>query len=210
MAQICPKCGKSEVEFAANLNICKKCFKPEFKLPKKLEYEICSMCNKLKHGKWIVFTKQNLLNFLKTHIGVKNITIEQLDIQTNMIVVAKEIGGLKYFHTSYIELIAKKSLCNDCSKKSGGYFEAIIQLRGTNQAKIESVLKRLITYINRKSFISRIEDIHGGKNLYCGSKAVVFNALHELKLKFKTSRTLYGKKDGQEVYRTTFAVKRFE
>lgn len=97
-------------------------------------------------------------------------------------------------------------LCVDCSRRSGGYFEAIIQLRGSaeNTAKARD---ELVERMERGSFVSKVEQLREGVDIYAGSRKEALAALREMRLKHTSAAKLFGVKDGRRVYRFTYCVR---
>jgi NMD protein affecting ribosome stability and mRNA decay len=97
-------------------------------------------------------------------------------------------------------------LCTDCSRRSGGYFEAIIQLRGSAE-KTAKARDALVARIEERSFVSKVEQLREGVDVYAGSRKAALEALREMRLKHGTSAKLFGVKDGRRVYRFTYCVR---
>lgn len=98
----------------------------------------------------------------------------------------------------------KKSICEDCSRETSGYYEAIVQIRGSRARKFsEKILKEL----KRKTFVSKYIEAREGIDMHVGSKKAVAEVMGELNLKPKISDKLYGVKDGRRVYRRTYCMR---
>lgn len=110
--------------------------------------------------------------------------------------------------------------CPWCSKMQGNYYEAVIQLRGL-QGLSEEQLEDLIglvqndTYLahlkDPKIFISKEEKVRGGYDIYMGDNSFAKQLslkLHEMYGgDHKATSSLFGRKDGREVYRHTYLVR---
>jgi nonsense-mediated mRNA decay protein 3 len=100
-----------------------------------------------------------------------------------------------------------KILCPECSKRFGGYYEAIIQLRGSVP---EEILDFIDKEVKEKTFY-KIEYLKEGFNLYVGNKNIANQIADKLKriykLKVKKSFKLFTKKEGRDVYKSVFSIK---
>ena len=115
----------------------------------------------------------------------------------------------------------KGASCPKCSKIKGSYFESILQVRCRDRSldrgvkelileQIEDMVERA-AFENRDLFISKIEELHGGFDVYLSSNNLGRMISKELAAAYgaetKESSSLVGKKDGKDVYRITFLVR---
>ena len=98
-----------------------------------------------------------------------------------------------------ITITMKKRKCDVCSKLLGGYYEAVIQLRGTRKDKL---LKKLKAFPN-----IRVEGKKEGYDVKFFSKKDANDAIGKLGLKAKTSFKFVGTKKGKRIYRKYYAVR---
>ncbi|MFQ5800711.1 MAG: NMD3-related protein, partial [Candidatus Hydrothermarchaeales archaeon] len=101
-----------------------------------------------------------------------------------------------------------------CSKRAGGYFEAVVQLR---TRALEGMLKEAYTILNtlykkdKKAFIAGVSHVKGGVDIKLGStkaaKALAAHFKTHHKAEIKESATLVGRKEGKDVYRTTILIR---
>ncbi|UCF08677.1 MAG: hypothetical protein JSW28_03025, partial [Thermoplasmata archaeon] len=128
--------------------------------------------------------------------------------------------GLRAREEHEARLRIKPQVCPECSKQQGGYWEAKVQLRssgrGLNEEEFEKALEHVDNLLvkrekDRGAFLSKVEKIHEGVDFYLGSKHVGKMVARELAALFgaqmKESHKLVGRKDGKDVYRTTYAVR---
>jgi nonsense-mediated mRNA decay protein 3 len=120
------------------------------------------------------------------------------------------------------EVRVQRTACDMCSRESGGYFEAIIQIRAAGRFPTEEE-KRRCTAIAREAmenmkkkgdrlaFISDYMEQKEGVDLYMGSmnasRQVCRMIISELGGGLSESPTLVGMKDGKNLYRITFAMR---
>jgi nonsense-mediated mRNA decay protein 3 len=203
--KFCFVCGKRTEKLVKGY--CEDCYNKNFSLigvPQELSITQCSKCKKIKHmSEWV--------NEIETVIRDK---IKVLGEDVNIIVKNNEIfvtGSLKgsknikkEVHKINIKII--KTVCEECSRRYGGYYEAILQLRGNISNEILSFIDK---EVNKKSFY-RAESVKDGLNLYVGNKGVAEQVADTLskkyKFKIKKSYKLFTKKEGRDVYRSIIFV----
>ncbi len=106
--------------------------------------------------------------------------------------------------------------CERCRYLLGGYYEATIQLRGDASFVDEMVdlCKKIVEKerrMDKKSFITDVENVKGGTDVKIGSKRVAKKIVRHAK-KYKPVITKYSKKlktvkDGKKIYRYTFLIR---
>jgi len=116
----------------------------------------------------------------------------------------------------------KGELCPVCSRRSGQYYEALIQFRGTpERPPTERELQRARAYVmeelerlfssSRDVFLVKEEAIHGGLDFYISTHAAAAQIARGLVSMFSASSasttTMAGRRDGKDVVRVTHAVR---
>jgi NMD protein affecting ribosome stability and mRNA decay len=113
--------------------------------------------------------------------------------------------------------------CTECSRRAGHYFTAILQLRGLDdrmkepsrdlRARLSRAWDRLIPEARtawKESFSWR-EELPEGWNVYfkdtLAARAMARWMKERLGATLKESASLYGRKDGHDVYRVTFCLR---
>ncbi len=110
--------------------------------------------------------------------------------------------------------------CPFCSKRSGNYFEAILQIRGL-EGLSEDEIEKLLNHINDSTekihlkdpnvFISRFEKVRGGYDFYMGENSFTKQMAQKLHDTYggeaKWSSSLFGRKGGRDIYRHTYLVR---
>lgn len=206
MKLICPKCGASNEKMPFSGPFCVKCKPVHIKCPKRLEYLRCSKCGKVRlKGNWVACDEEKLG---KEVIGKCK---------------GEFVGGTYSFHDQeatffvggrdrifpvkeHITVDVVKNLCPDCSRQSGGYFEAIIQLRGP-LSRINRYDKLFRKLLMKKTFVTKEVERKEGLDLYIGNSRAVVEMLAELGVKAKITRKLSGEREGKRLYRTTFLLR---
>lgn len=127
-----------------------------------------------------------------------------------------KFNGIPIEGRKKIEIRLKNSLCDTCSKIRGGYFEAVIQVRGEKHLK-EREIEKADDIIYKKSgekrtsFVTKREEKHGGVDYYIGDKhsaADIAKLLRELfHAEMTVSPSLVGMKEGKEVCRVIYSIR---
>jgi len=205
---ICPKCGKTSKEKKFIEAFCVDCYPYNLKTPEKIEVEVCKRCRKMRlRGEWIEYSKKKLEEYIASKCRGEFSSVDyDVDRQTATFTIKK--GDSEAQVEREVPFKENIVICPDCSKIAGGYFEAIIQLRG-NEAKIRKYAKLLTKMLSRSTFISKVDEKKEGTDLYVGSTRTVLDTMAELRIKRKITRKLAGTKHGKKFYRTTFLL-RFE
>lgn len=113
--------------------------------------------------------------------------------------------------------------CDACSRRHGGYYEAIVQVREEGEAEvsderageiavmIEEEVRRLGGLSGSHSYLLKAEARHGGYDYFFGTKPVAKAVARRIADRYDGSTThsttLTGEKDGQEMHRLTIAVR---
>ncbi|MFA6035960.1 MAG: NMD3-related protein [Candidatus Micrarchaeia archaeon] len=209
--KICPRCGAKSNEKKFIENFCIDCFRSyiDIDTPAAVEIPACRTCGRVKLklgwqdkndeeiGKFVLrqcSAKYEDAKARLTDDGACEITFTIKAGESTIEVI--ENVGIKYSATS----------CDKCSRESSGYFEAIIQLRGAEE-KVKRTQAKMLPYLEKNSFISKVKDTHRGIDMYVGSKQVAAEIIGQLGFKPKVSNKLHGVKDGQRIYRTTFSIR---
>lgn len=120
-----------------------------------------------------------------------------------------------------IEVKIKTTTCDACARKSAGYYEAMLQVRGE-----ETLSKEILADVfrtlegkaleeqskNRDEFVSKIEKKHGGLDLYTSSASLARSLAEVLKTKYSAkvdeSAKLIGQtRDGRNKYRVSVVAR---
>jgi len=209
MEKVCPRCGAKSTERKFVESFCLECFRSfiDLDLPPAVEIPVCRQCDRIKLREWQEKAAGAIGRFVLRACGIKepgakiHVTdgecrIEVVTKREGTVIEAEDHVGIKYVQT----------ICDRCSRASSGYYEAIIQLRGASE-KVEKMRAKMQPVLEQNSFISKIVECRRGVDFYVGSRKVAEEALAEFGLRPIVSNKLYGVKDGQRIYRTTFSVR---
>ena len=203
---VCPKCGRTSDEVKFIDAFCIYCYPVNIKVPGKVELERCTRCGNMKmRGEWTAFSEAK----------IKNLILDKCkgDFESAEYDMDRQVVVFRLKHTDAtiekpVALDIRKTICLQCSRISGGYFEAIIQLRG-NRQKVEKSAEMLIKRAETKTFIAKTDDKEEGIDIYLGSSKVVVGLMAELGVRALITKKLIGREQGKRLYRTTFLI-RFE
>lgn len=232
---LCLKCGARE-QYADNLcEECLVASIDPFVIPQVVRGFTCPVCNRISgNGKsWedcdgdvTDAAVATAMRNLSSHSEVAGTTVELSvdDFDKAVFHISGRGSGIfkgvivkKDLHT---EVRLKLSVCTYCSKQHGNYYEAILQIRGLaglTDDEIGQLIERIEdeTYTasvkDSNVFITRKEKVKGGYDFYMGEKTFTRQLSQRLHDNFggemKTSSSLFGRKDGKDLYRSTYLVR---
>jgi len=218
--KFCPKCGRETEEFYNGL--CLDCYLPKFsiisKLPEKLIIKECRLCGKF----FINGSSDSIENLIESFLGnllqQKEILSVSYRITKDKVFLTLKLkfSGLEKTEEKTINLNFKKIICQTCSMKESGYFQATLQVRAPENLlpKILDEIESQINYLNqfdKLAFISSSQKVKNGFDILIGSKNSAKRIAKTLQLKYraniKISRKLSGSIKGKKAYRDTILVK---
>lgn len=222
--KFCPKCGRQTDELFDSL--CELCFKREIKLIESTEtsISICRTCGCYFKGNERTSIEAFVEDRIRKDIGkkygceskVEIKEIKSVDKRAHVLVIAKaELRGLQLTENGEFEVVLKPESCERCNRISGGYYTGIVQVRADGRIPTddELAIAEEIAYssVIEPDFISKELLLKEGLDIYvssmeCGhriTKAIV----RQFGGSYSKSQKLYGRKDGKNVYRTSFSVR---
>lgn len=223
--KFCPKCGKETEELVEGL--CSDCFREEneMEIPGKLEIDICKYCGRIKTGgSWRECSveeavEEELKKVMNPEEGVSEIEVSREGGEDNefKVSVKSQKSGVELGSEGFIEVEPDKGVCETCSGKISGYYEAVLQIRGET-GKVRKALniaaKAMEESRNDSAFVSDVEEVKNGVNLFVGSQSAAKQISRRLssafKVERKSSKTLCGQEEGQKKYRSTYLIRILE
>jgi len=216
--KFCPKCGKITEKLYENL--CQDCFleKISIKLPDKILVKKCKSCGKFFVNKKVATSIENSVEIIVSELlELPEVHSARYRIQGNMVHVSLILRtlGLEKTEKKSLYLSVKEILCKTCSMKAMGYYQAVLQVRVPEnlQEMVLSEIKNQINYLNQYdnlAFVSKVDKIAGGTDVYIGSKSSAKQVAKYLKNRFKAnikiSRKLSGILRGKKLYRDTILI----
>ncbi|MDD2655576.1 MAG: NMD3-related protein [Candidatus ainarchaeum sp.] len=203
---VCPRCGATNEKTQFMGPFCIDCAPFKLECPKEFSIELCPKCGKMRIARdWIKFDAPIIEKLLRRKCKGNIEKMEYDPYSGKATFFINKDNNLMQVSRD-VEFKPIKNLCPNCSRKSSGYFEAIIQLRGRPE-RIAKYEKLLTTALKEKTFIAKTEQKKEGKDLYVGDSKQVVALFRELGLKVVISRTLHGLRQGKRLYRTTFLLR---
>ncbi|MCS7118591.1 MAG: NMD3-related protein [Archaeoglobaceae archaeon] len=215
----CIVCGR-ESEY----RICGKCFAEKnilVSIP-NIEIEVCSRCSNVKFGKdWIRIDLEEATEkkISKDLQFFKDFVVKGFEISGNSLIIFGEIYGDEISITLPLSLKIRRISCPRCSMESGGYYEAIVQVRAHGRSlrkeeikKIEEIVEKVLEEgTGEKEFLLKVEENVFGIDFYFGSQKigekVSRRIANELGGNIFRSKKLHTRIDGRDAYRFTFLIK---
>ncbi len=231
----CVKCGLEADELYEHL--CPACFvssRAFVKFPSDVIIYSCRSCERFEIlGDW----QDSDLNETLEAAVMQNIFIEKgvelldydLDVRQESDIhysvtahLCLKIAGLELKKEGKMRVRHRDTTCPTCQKIHGNYYEAIIQIRpaagkkfrkGEMETISEDIRKRVDAAFssNPGVFITKEEDIHGGRDFYLGNRSYAHRIARGLVKNYGATYTesssLWGMKDGKEIYRMTYLVR---
>ncbi|OGD45847.1 MAG: hypothetical protein A3K76_01860 [Euryarchaeota archaeon RBG_13_57_23] len=230
----CVECGR-EGELVGAL--CRDCYSKKHVQPTiadHVDLTICAHCQSMQTDKgWedigsirqaaeaaiedsLVLPKDAKLSDFRVHLSEKDERNLEAKIAVMLVVQGHE------FTRELLTIVrVKRGSCTECSKQQGRYYEAILQVRGparTLPKHLEADVERLVRdrvgamrKSSREVFLSKVEKVKGGLDFYFSTVNSARSVARELQevycAEFKGSSSLWGRRDGKDVYRMTYLVR---
>jgi len=230
----CVECGREGPLYEG---LCAECFLTRNRfteIDEHLNLMRCGHCSDyLVQGQWMKFddVEAAAVEFATSSMNVRSdsslggveVAVDRLDGNNLRVHITAEA---KFMDLSKREELTttvrvKGTSCPRCSKIMGSYFESILQVRSRERSmgreekvgvleEIEDRVERE-AIDNRDLFISRVDELHGGFDVYLSSNSLgraiarQLTAMHGAEM--KESSSLVGKREGKDVYRITFLVR---
>jgi len=230
-SKFCPKCGKQTDEFFDSL--CKDCFKQGITLlaPESLELRVsvCPHCGGFFKGKEQTSIEPAVETAVlkairkkygaETPVEIAGLSVELAENKRSAhvsIAVKAEINGVKIKETGEFTAALRREICERCSRIAGGYYAAIVQIRAEVRIPTDEELAvaENIAHasLGESDFVSKERMRKEGLDIYVSSaeygRRISRAVVKELGGNFSESKKLYGRKDGRDIYRVTFLVRR--
>ncbi|MCI4363569.1 MAG: 60S ribosomal export protein NMD3 [Thermoplasmata archaeon] len=237
MSEFCVVCGRTGVPLEEG--VCTDCFVKSHALvsvkahPKVV---ICPECGARKTGEsWegagspALLSKEDLLPFLLPLDGVAIRRVEFEEGGTSRLLrelsgtIAVRFRGEERQVRVKFEVRIEHHTCPACSRRSGGFYTSVIQLRGPegrrrgNSRDLREGLRRAWDAVlpearaEWRSALSWFEPLKEGWDFYLTDTDAAKSLARWMRLrlgaKLSESPSLWGRKDGREVYRVTFCLR---
>jgi len=231
----CVKCGEEDVETINGL--CLNCFLNGRKLismPHHVDLMRCANCEEFNIDDQWVKKKLNdavedialttLSVIPEGRIASVGVMVEKQEEKTFVVHVQADVdvGGVVTMDEDSVIVRLKNTVCKRCSRQLGSYYESIIQVRTGEKTLDDDLRDEVVRSVtasvetqsktNRSLFISKVQEVPGGVDIYLSSISLGKTLTRELSETYgaevKESSSLVGvSSDGQEVYRVTFLLR---
>ncbi|MCI4328772.1 MAG: 60S ribosomal export protein NMD3 [Thermoplasmata archaeon] len=236
--EFCVVCGRTDLPLEDGL--CAECFAnrtPLVTAPERPTIILCPTCGARKVGEhWErvgappnLLTAEDLTPLILVHpdVGVRTITWQETgrDAVQRMMHADVDVRfrGIERKVPVDVAIKVRAHACLECSRKTGHYYTALIQVRGMTErlhgssqalrdrleASFEGILPEAKGDVRRS--MGWREDLPEGIDYYMvdtmAARALARLAKSRLNAELKESATLWGRKDGRDVYRVTFCLR---
>jgi nonsense-mediated mRNA decay protein 3 len=236
-SEFCVVCGRSDVPVEDGL--CTECFvarTPLIRTAPDPVVTLCAICGSRKSGeKWIPSTagrllgKEDLQPFLEPlpEVGIRRIEWTEVDAPPGTRGYTGEalirFRGTERTVPVALTVHVDAITCPPCSRRSGHYYTAQIQLRGPEGRLSSGARQRRAGLLSAwdailpearsewKTALSWAEEKPEGWDFFLTDTLAARNLAklmkHRLGATSKESATLYGRKDGHDIYRVTICLR---
>ncbi|MEM3554991.1 MAG: NMD3-related protein [Candidatus Micrarchaeaceae archaeon] len=207
MAKLCPRCGRSSNDVKFYGAFCEDCARAMLieSLPKRVRVKRCKRCKRIRAGPSFLELSNAALAVAVARF-FKGYSIEVQGSSGNTI----DVKLAKKTHDGNIEVSARlgieyeSTLCDACFKKAGGYYEAMLSIRGDHE-RASRLAESARNYFEAKgSFITRMDESDNGYDIYMPDKKLARSFLEMMHLKPSASYKLAGLKSGKKAYRNSY------
>ncbi|MBN2202922.1 MAG: hypothetical protein JW700_01950 [Candidatus Aenigmarchaeota archaeon] len=208
--KFCFVCGKKTNDLVEGY--CEDCYNKKYqlvKVPKELQIKMCSRCDKVRHrNRWMEITIKDVLKD-KIKIMGQNVSLK-IGVDEDITIDAKgflEDCKKPKKERHVIKLKINKIVCPSCARDSGGYYEAIMQLRGKSEEAMNFMVDVMVK--EKKSY--RADQRKNGFDVYLTDKnfanSMAVAMKRRFKAKIKKSFRIVTKKEGKDIYRSIIVVR---
>ena len=230
----CVECGRED-ELIGSL--CKECYSKKHSLvtlADHVDLTLCAHCSAMESDKgWKdvgsvrdaveAAVKQSLDLSKGVRVTDVNVRISEKDernlqAEVDLLLSVED----KEFERKLVTIVRlKRGSCPECSKQQGRYYEAILQVRGPGkslpertEAEVDKFVKDRVSSMRKSSrevFLSKVDRVKGGLDFYFSTTPAARSIAREIEssmcAEYKESSSLWGRRDGKEIYRMTFMVR---
>ncbi len=220
--KVCPRCGRTDEEVPFIGFFCRDCYLKEHEIvhiPKRLKILYCPRCERIYTDRWTEFSLEALSEWLrkkiKTDLDGAQLSFSFPEVSEDGIsflyVARGTVEGVPVEIHGEGHIRVEKQLCPRCARESGGYYEAVIQIRGGDFVRMADLVARAVEREPDKfAFVSKVVERREGIDLYVGSRKAADRVAKRFEKKYGArvvrSHTLVTEKNGKKLYRLTVAL----
>ena len=211
MVKYCPICNRSSNEFKFYGEFCEVCTKDMLskKLPNQIYIDKCRVCKRIRLGNdFVEENNASVEEELKHALSKYDVKLISYNKEFGLanVSIGTTISGEEINLEKRISIKYNKRICKQCSRRLGGYYEAIFQIRGEPE-QVERFKNSVKNYfIANNEFVTKEEEVNNGVNMYLSSKKLAESYLSGFRIKAKKSFTLHTVKNGKKLYRNTYSI----
>jgi nonsense-mediated mRNA decay protein 3 len=201
----CIKCGAHAIRD----NFCEKHFleKNELFRIKDVRIKLCD-CGFFYYKQWQTgdFVKTIVSNEIKTYHKITKISMKSRRVGNKVYVTVTCTGKIKNIpktEEKKILIICRRHQCDTCSKLSGGYYEAVIQIRGERSEEILEQLKKSPDV----SSIQKLKNGYDVRFIYKSTANSIAKIMKEKEYDVIFSYRHVTTKKGKMIYRNFYSVR---
>ncbi len=205
--KICSVCGASsdKIQFIGPFCIEHVPIAPKF--PGSIELQRCKCGRILLDKKWSLYDEERVLKYALEKVASVGEQVAY-DLESGYVSAMIPFKGSLIQVQKNVPLVFKNSTCLECSRRSGGAYQAIIQVRSKNHSKAGNKAASIAKYLSTKSFVCKEEELKEGFDIYAGEREKAIAALNFFKLGYVRTEKLHGQtKEGKRLFRTTLLVR---
>lgn len=200
---LCAACGKD----AYRNSLCRDHFLQAHRLATIRDFSIllCRSCGSYYDGKWrrAADAESSAAEAVKKR--EPSVEVFRVSRKANMVTVkvkiTGKIAGMKKTEQADVKVLLRRSMCDVCVKASGGYYEAMIQLRGD---EAEALLERALS---AKEIIG-VAKVRGGYDIKVMAKAEARRVVSSFEGRtIKKSYKHVTTKKGKMIFRDCYSVR---
>ena len=155
----CVECGKEEPIFRDG--VCLSCYLKTHtftKGPDFIDLPVCPHCNSYKYkNTWTTELFGDVIKRVIKNTFQISRELQKMDINTDCkeskdgmsckVLISGYLGDIEISEEHELLVRLKNTVCDICSKRFGGYHEAIVQIRSGNRNLAKNKLKEIITAV---------------------------------------------------------------
>lgn len=218
MVKYCPTCNRSSETARFIGEFCEVCVikKIDSKIDIAVTLQTCKSCGDIKTN--MGFKRRGKESFesalyTATHRSAPSCTLEFVDFNNGtgiaLVRFRCEVGAQAVQFEKELNIKFTKSLCDRCYRIKAGYYEAVVKIRGDDE-RADRFLEKLGLFLeNYGTFISKVDEMKDGYDVYIGDKTAVnkFFAINKRLKRPIMAYEHYGMKGGKKLYRNIYSVR---
>ncbi|AGI48521.1 NMD protein affecting ribosome stability and mRNA decay [Thermoplasmatales archaeon BRNA1] len=235
MTGFCVECGK-EIDRTVH-GMCMDCFLRDrelVSLPDHVDQNQCTMCGQFhRHGEWLsmsldkavsIAAREALSCIKEGRVTDIRAVIDPLDEYNYQVTLncTVDIDGYEAEGTASTIVRVKNTVCRICSRRTGNYYEAILQLRTAEKAMPPELQDEALARVERlvddaaatdaNAFITKMEMVPGGVDVYLSLIALGRACVKDLGETYcaetdESSKLVGQTRDGLDMYRVSYLVR---